>query len=238
MIGFGNFLAILINLDLNLLNWLTEIIGKNEWGSITITRLNFFFWIFYYLFFIILKKINIIITRKQTWENLNKVEKTEFKLLRKLEKNKKEILKILIVIIIIISIINLLIVILPKNKININFIDVGQGDSTLIMTSNNKKILVDGGGSIEEDGFDVGENTLLPYLLNKNISEIDYIMISHFDSDHYQGCSKVMEKLKVDNVIICKQEKNSKNYEEFKRIVKEKKIRVIVVKKRRYIENR
>lgn len=42
-----------------------------------------------------------------------------------------------------------------------------------------------------------------------------------------------MEELKVKQVIINRQEKNSENYETFKKIVKKKKIRVSVVKKRR-----
>lgn len=40
-----------------------------------------------------------------------------------------------------------------------------------------------------------------------------------------------MEELKVDKVVICEQGKDSYNYEKFKRIVKEKKIKVIAVKK-------
>ncbi len=39
-----------------------------------------------------------------------------------------------------------------------------------------------------------------------------------------------MENLKVDKIIICKQEKESENYEKFKKIVKEKRIKVIEVK--------
>jgi len=39
-----------------------------------------------------------------------------------------------------------------------------------------------------------------------------------------------MKELKVDKVIICKQEKDSENYQNFKRIVNEKKIKVIIVK--------
>lgn len=42
-----------------------------------------------------------------------------------------------------------------------------------------------------------------------------------------------MEELKVDTVIICKQGDNSENWQKLKKIVKEKKIKVIVVKKRR-----
>lgn len=47
------------------------------------------------------------------------------------------------------------------------------------------------------------------------------------------GLLSVMEELRVKRIVICKQEKNSENYEAFKRIVKEKKIKVITVKKRR-----
>lgn len=73
--------------------------------------------------------------------------------------------------------------IFPDNKLTINFIDVGQGDSMLIETPSKKKILIDGGGS-EFGTFDVGEKTLLPYLLDKGIMKIDYLLFSHFDSDH------------------------------------------------------
>lgn len=40
-----------------------------------------------------------------------------------------------------------------------------------------------------------------------------------------------MQNIKVEKVIICKQGENSENYEEFKKIVKEKKLKVMVVKK-------
>ena len=73
-----------------------------------------------------------------------------------------------------------------ENNLKIYFVDVGQGDCTLIITPHNKKILVDGGGSELED-FDVGESVLKPYLLDRKIRNIDYIMISHFDSDHVRS---------------------------------------------------
>lgn len=79
------------------------------------------------------------------------------------------------------------------NVLKIHFIDVGQGDSTLIITPNNKKILIDGGGS-EFGNFDVGEKTLLPYLLSRKVKNIDYVIISHFDSDHVRGITNYYEK--------------------------------------------
>lgn len=140
-----------------------------------------------------------------------------------MKKYKKHII-ILIIIIIILNQINI-----PNNKLKIYFIDVGQGDSCLIITPKNKKILIDGGGS---ENYNIGENILIPYLLSRKINKIDYIMISHFDTDHCDGLLTVMEKLKVKKVIINKQIE-SENYKKFKKIIKEKKIEVIIVKKRR-----
>lgn len=94
----------------------------------------------------------------------------------KVRLNKSKIISIIILIIFIISILN----IIPKT-LHIHFIDVGQGDSTLIITPMKKSILIDGGGS---ENFDVGKNTLLPYLLDRKVKKVDYIIISHFDTDH------------------------------------------------------
>jgi len=74
---------------------------------------------------------------------------------------------------------------IPKN-LEINFLDVGQGDCTLVVTPYNKTILIDGGGILNDD-FDVGKNTLIPYLLDRKIAKIDYIIISHFDQDHVRS---------------------------------------------------
>ena len=131
---------------------------------------------------------------------------------------------ILLSIILILS--NFIFYILPQD-LKIYFIDVGQGDSTLIVTPSKKTILIDGGGS---ESFDVGEKVLLPYLLDRRIRKIDYIMISHFDTDHCKGIFTVIENLKVKNIIISKQAEKSENYKKFKEIVANKKINIILVK--------
>lgn len=162
--------------------------------------------IIYYVFliFIILERNKIIVIKK-----INK--------------------KIIIIFVIIIIILNLILNFIPKT-FTISFIDVGQGDSMLISTPKGKKILIDGGGSRDEESFNIGKQTLIPYLLNKGITKLDYILISHFDSDHVGGILSVLEELKVEKVIICEQEENE-NYRRFKEIVKNKKIKVYVVKK-------
>ncbi len=93
-------------------------------------------------------------------------------------------------IIVIFSIVVILAKFIPiyNNNFKIFFIDVGQGDSTLIITKANKTILIDGGGS-EVGDYNVGEKVLVPYLLNRKIKNIDYMIFSHFDSDH---CGRII----------------------------------------------
>ena len=80
-------------------------------------------------------------------------------------------------------------------NLKIYMIDVGQGDSTLIITPENKKILIDGGGL---ENYDIGEKVLIPYLLNKQIKTLDYVMISHFDRDHVRRNNNINPKTKSE----------------------------------------
>lgn len=117
-------------------------------------------------------------------------------------------------------------------KANSNFaihmVDVGQGDCTLIVTASRKTILVDGGGS-ESENYDVGEKVLVPYLLDRQIKKVDYLVISHFDSDHCKGLFSVMKTLNVKTAIVSKQSKISSNYQYFIKLAKERKITVVEV---------
>ena len=136
---------------------------------------------------------------------------------------KKSIIKIFIIILLF-----FLFQFIPQN-LEINFVDVGQGDCTFIVTPRNKTILIDGGGSSSNE-FDVGKSTLFPYILDKGYTKIDYIFISHFDQDHVGGILTILQKIKVKKVIISKQEENSENYQKFLEIIKEKGVSVAIVK--------
>ena len=116
----------------------------------------------------------------------------------------------------------------PKN-LEIHFLDVGQGDSCFIITPNHKTILIDGGGSTSST-FDVGKDTLIPYLLDKGYTQLDYVFISHFDQDHVGGILSLLEELKVGQIFISKQGKTSDNYETFLEIVAQKNLKVREVK--------
>lgn len=97
-----------------------------------------------------------------------------------------------------------------KQDLLINFVDVSQGDCTLIRFEG-KNILIDGGGSADKNN-NIGKQVLLPYLLDRKITNIDYMIFSHFDSDHAQGLMYILNKIKVRKIIIGIQKESYPNY--------------------------
>lgn len=116
---------------------------------------------------------------------------------------------------------------IPQN-LKIYFIDIGQGDSCLVISPTGKKVMIDSGGT-ETGSFDVGKSTLMPYLLDRGITSLDYICISHFDSDHCKGFIYILNHMKVKNLVISKQYETTHNFEEIIHLVNEKKINLMVV---------
>lgn len=155
-------------------------------------------------------------------------------LMSKLSTNRRHkiVKRYLISSLIIIILLNFIVPILAskRNNLEINFIDVGQGESTLIRV-NNKNILIDGGGSLDSDNFDTGEKILFPYLLDRGIYAIDYVIVSHFDADHCQGLDYVMKNMKVKNAIISGLGQESNEYNTFIKLAKKQNTKIIYVKK-------
>ena len=101
--------------------------------------------------------------------------------------------KIILVFIFIVFIIN-------NNTIvnnEVHFLDVGQGDSTLIRIKN-KNILIDTGGNIN---FNISKNVLIPYFRSSGVKKIDYLILTHGDYDHMGEAINLVENFKVEKVI-------------------------------------
>lgn len=144
----------------------------------------------------------------------------------KLKNINNRIIICLIILIVIFSNMNLKF----NQNLEINFIDVGQGDSCLIISPFNKKILIDAGEGETQNIYDYGKNVVLPYLLDKKISNLDYVIISHFDSDHAGGVIEILENVKVKNIIISRQYEEIDCLKKVIQICKEKNINIIIVK--------
>ena len=69
----------------------------------------------------------------------------------------------------------------------------------------------------------------MPYLLDRKITKIDFLLVSHFDNDHCGGLFAVVENLKVDTIVIGKQDSEYENCMEFLKLAKAKKVKVISV---------
>lgn len=78
-------------------------------------------------------------------------------------------------------------------------IDVGQGDSILILL-NNKSILIDTGG-VTNSNYNIVENKTIPYLKSMGISKINYLILSHGDYDHMGESINLVNNFKVEKVI-------------------------------------
>lgn len=154
-----------LKLLLNILISITEQIANIPFANISVKTPSFIFIFMYYV-------VLFLHIRKN--EPKRRLEKL---IINKIKNNLKYIITIILIISIILYGIKI-----ANPSTYIYFIDVGQGDSTLIVTKFGKKILIDGGGS--DSNYDVGKNVLIPYLLDRRINTIDYAMISHFDSDH------------------------------------------------------
>lgn len=195
-----NIMSIPLNLILNLLLFITNNIAKIPMSSIIIKTP--------YLITIILWYIIILMFNHMYKKNFH-VKKII------LHYAKNTIAFILIILLLYNFFINFNLKI--NGILNIHFIDVGQGDSTLIVTPNNKKILIDGG--------EANQDTLSKYLLNRRIKQIDYLIISHFDSDHSGGCIQLFDKIIVKNIIIGKQFEKSEDYEKLLRLINKNNIK-------------
>ena len=85
-----------------------------------------------------------------------------------------------------------------KNFISseVDFINVGQGDCTLIR-KNNHVALIDTGGLTY---LDVANSSLIPYLKKKRIYKIDMVIITHYDYDHMGALEELNKQYWIDHI--------------------------------------
>ena len=85
----------------------------------------------------------------------------------------------------------------PRGAMLMEAIDVGQGDSLLVITPDGKTLLVDGGGfgggprQAPQD-FDIGEEVVSPALWARGIRHLDAVALTHAHSDHIGGLPAVL----------------------------------------------
>ena len=96
--------------------------------------------------------------------------------------------------------------VVPPGALQIAAIDVGQGDSILMVAPNGTAMLIDAGGVVgpehkpgqhgTEDSFDTGEEVVSPYLWQRGISRLDVLALSHAHMDHLGGMDAVLRSFR------------------------------------------
>ncbi len=87
-----------------------------------------------------------------------------------------------------------------SRPLEVYFLDVGQGDSALVVTPRRRTILIDSGGL--PGHFDVGDRIIVPFLRSLGVSSLDVLLLSHGHHDHAGGAAAVAASLPVRTVLL------------------------------------
>ncbi len=93
------------------------------------------------------------------------------------------------------------------SDLQIYFLDVGQGDATLIIGENDKTILIDAGNNGK------GNTVVIPFLDSLEITHLDYIIATHYHADHIGGIDEViLSGIETDTVFDRGDSYNTQTY--------------------------
>ncbi|MBU0646879.1 MAG: ComEC/Rec2 family competence protein [Patescibacteria group bacterium] len=109
-----------------------------------------------------------------------------------------------------------------NNQLEVDFLDVGQGDSILIKSPAGQNILIDG-----------GPDQKIIKRLRENLSwwdkQIDLMILTHPHDDHVSGLINVLKRYDVKEIVYSGVVCNSPNYLAWLKLVQEKKIKLTII---------
>lgn len=113
----------------------------------------------------------------------------------------------------------------PKEgaKLNVHYIDVGQGDSEFLELPNGQTMLIDAGNP--ENG-----SQIVTYIKDLGHNKIDYLIATHPHADHIGGMATVINGLDIDKVYMPKASSNTKTFEDLLTAIQKKGLKINTAK--------
>lgn len=115
-----------------------------------------------------------------------------------------------------------------KKQMEIDVLDVGQGDGIYLCTSDGVSMFLDGGSSSVSG---VGTYRILPFLKAKGVKNIDYWFVSHTDTDHISGIEEILQAdYPVGTVVFSEWVYRDAAFEKLKKEIDERGIEICFLK--------
>jgi competence protein ComEC len=118
---------------------------------------------------------------------------------------------------------------IPDKNLHIVFLNVGQGDATLIRQGN-QQVLIDGGPSSQTINLNLGK--YIPFW----DKVIELVVLTHPDADHLTGLVDVIQKYRVEQVLYPDFSSNTSLYQEWMALLHDRKVKSIVGQANQYVD--
>lgn len=105
-----------------------------------------------------------------------------------------------------------------NHNLQFHFIDVGQGDSSLIITPSGKTVLIDAGDEAHA-------KKVVNYIRERGIEKLDLVIATHPDADHIGGMDKVIKNFDIDVFAMPDVSAKTNQYKQIQRELKTKKMK-------------
>jgi competence protein ComEC len=114
-----------------------------------------------------------------------------------------------------------------NRHLKVTYLDVGQGNSALIQFPGKERMLIDGGG-FARSTFDVGRMVVAPFLFHSKILHVDYLVLTHPQSDHMNGLRFIASHFHPKEFWYNGNRVRNRSFIDLMKIVEEKKIKKIL----------
>ena len=152
------------------------------------------------------------------------------------EKNKKKLCQIFAIVVLLADV--LFLCIHPRAGTTLTMLDVGQGDCFVLEEKSGFTAIIDGGSSSVSE---VGRYRIDPFLRSHGISTVDFVFLSHADTDHTNGVLELLEnqksnRIKIRYLVLTDLEKENEKFDEIMLACKNAGTRVLYFSQGNHIE--